>query len=374
MEPLTYFLAFARLAPLQCVLGGHPDTLGIPAIDLFISSDLQEPADAEEPLQRKAHSLAGRADLLRSAGAAGAAQAACRVRPARGRRDLFLRPDADQDPSRDGSVVRRHSRADPAGLLVLPAGYNPRLAVRLKARFARTLGVFAERVRFLPAMSHLDFMNVMALADVSLDTRPFGGGNTSWQAIAAGTPIVTWPGRFLRGRYTQALYRLASMEDTVVDSAEAYVAMALRLARERDFRSAVQARVAAGAGRIFADRPMSRALRDTLIRFANPRFASNIRRRSSRPARSRSVAGCSSASHAIPVGNEVPFLGHRTPGGIVERPAALEIDVAVGAQCARSGKHSLLSTQRRVEIERACADSSQTASPKSRNKSRAASR
>src|SRR3546814_10287019 len=46
----------------------------------------------------------------------------------------------------------------------------------------------ADRVRFLPTLSHLDFMNVMALSQVSLDTWPFGGANTTWQAIQAGTP------------------------------------------------------------------------------------------------------------------------------------------------------------------------------------------
>jgi protein O-GlcNAc transferase len=270
MEPLTYFLAFARLAPLQCVLSGHPDTLGIPAIDLFISSDLQEPADAVEHYSEK---------LIRIPGAPtyyDRPELPVPLKP----RSAFGLPEGGAIYFCAQTLIKIHPEMDalfagilernPAGLLVLPAGYNPRLAEHLRARFARSLGPVAERVRFLPAMSHRDFMNVMALADVSLDTRPFGGGNTSWQAIAAGTPIVTWPGRYLRGRYTQALYRLAGMEDTIVDSADAYIAMALRLAQDRDFRSAVQARVAAGAGRIFADMTHVTSLHDTLVRFAKP--------------------------------------------------------------------------------------------------------
>jgi predicted O-linked N-acetylglucosamine transferase (SPINDLY family) len=158
---------------------------------------------------------------------------------------------------------------DAAGVLVLPGGHRPRLVEDLRARFAVSLSPHAGRVYFLPALSHLDFMNVMALADVSLDTRPFGGGNTSWQAIACGTPVVTWPGWFLRGRYTQALYCLAGATDTVVDSADAYVAMALRLAHDRSFRTAVRARIEAGAARIFADRTHMDSLADALRRFAS---------------------------------------------------------------------------------------------------------
>ncbi len=47
MTPLTYFLAFARLAPVQCVSWGHPVTTGIPAIDYFISARSIEPGDAD---------------------------------------------------------------------------------------------------------------------------------------------------------------------------------------------------------------------------------------------------------------------------------------------------------------------------------------
>jgi predicted O-linked N-acetylglucosamine transferase (SPINDLY family) len=269
MEPLTYFLAFARLAPLQCMLGGHPDTVGIPAIDLFVSSDLQEPPDADEHYSERLVRLPGAPTYYERP----ALPAPLKPRSAFGLPDgrplyfcaqtlIKVHPDMD---ALFAAILDR----DPGGVLVLPGGHRPRLVHDLRARFAVSLGTHADRVHFLPALSHLDFMNVMALADVSLDTRPFGGGNTSWQAIASGTPVVTWPGRFLRGRYTQALYRLAGATDTVVDSADAYVAMALHLAHDRSFRVAVRARIEAGAARIFADRTHVDSLADALRRFAS---------------------------------------------------------------------------------------------------------
>ena len=47
MDPFTYFLAFSRLATVQCVMGGHPVTTGIPTIDYFISSRLLEANGAD---------------------------------------------------------------------------------------------------------------------------------------------------------------------------------------------------------------------------------------------------------------------------------------------------------------------------------------
>ena len=53
---------------------------------------------------------------------------------------------------------------DQTGTLVLPEGYTPELAELLKSRLEQNLGDAVGRVRFLPAMSHMDYMNVMALA------------------------------------------------------------------------------------------------------------------------------------------------------------------------------------------------------------------
>jgi len=47
MDPVCYFLAFARLAPSQVVWWGHPDTSGIASVDYFVTSEVEIPtADA----------------------------------------------------------------------------------------------------------------------------------------------------------------------------------------------------------------------------------------------------------------------------------------------------------------------------------------
>lgn len=268
MEPMTYFLAFARLAPVQAVLGGHPDTIGIAALDRYISSDLQEPPDANDHYSET---------LVRLPGAPTYYERPSVPAPVKPRAAFDLPEDTplyfcaqtliklhpDMDALFAGILER-----DRAGLLLLPTGYNPRLAEKMKARFARTLGDAMDRVRFLPTMSHTDFLTVMKLADVSLDTRPFGGGNTCWQAIAMGTPIVTWPGRFLRGRYALALYSLMGITDTVAESAEEYVDIAVRWATDRALRSDLEQRIEATASCAFEDMTHVQALHDVLKRLA----------------------------------------------------------------------------------------------------------
>ena len=47
MSAFTYFLAFARLAPVQAVSWGHPDTTGLDTVDYFVSAVTIEPDEAE---------------------------------------------------------------------------------------------------------------------------------------------------------------------------------------------------------------------------------------------------------------------------------------------------------------------------------------
>src|SRR5262249_44821011 len=53
MDPITFSLAFSRLAPVQCVTWGHPVTTGIPTIDYFVSSSLLEGDGSEAQYSEK---------------------------------------------------------------------------------------------------------------------------------------------------------------------------------------------------------------------------------------------------------------------------------------------------------------------------------
>jgi protein O-GlcNAc transferase len=48
MDELSLQLAAQRLAPVQCNSLGHPETSGLPTADYFLTSDMMEPADADE--------------------------------------------------------------------------------------------------------------------------------------------------------------------------------------------------------------------------------------------------------------------------------------------------------------------------------------
>ena len=227
MDALTSTLAHSRMAPVQMTTWGHPVTTGSRAMDVFLSSALLETEDAAAHYTER---------LVRP-------PTLCThyARPHRPEGDLAL-PDGTRyvcpqtlfkfHPDFDG-VLAGILRGDPDGRLLLIEGRVPHWTALLRERIARVMPDVADRVHWLPGQPRPDYLRLLAGSDVVLDPFPFGGGNSSYEAFAMGTPIVTLPGAFLRGNITAALYAKAGVGDYVAASPEAYVEIALRTAAER---------------------------------------------------------------------------------------------------------------------------------------------
>lgn len=253
MDPVTYFLAFARLAPVQCATWGHPVTTGIPAMDYYLSCDAAEPDGADAHYSER---------LVRLGGLPFSYRRAPPPVPLGAREKFGLSDDATVyflaqslfkvHPDMDAPLADI-LRQDPKGLLLLLEGQQEGWGEILRRRFDGTLGPLAERVVFLPRQSHEDYMRLLALADVSLDSFPFSGGNTTYQALAMGTPVVTLPGDYLRGRLSLAIYRHMGMTDCVAADAAGYARIAVRLGTDAAFRSEIETRIAERADTIFDD-------------------------------------------------------------------------------------------------------------------------
>jgi protein O-GlcNAc transferase len=107
-----------------------------------------------------------------------------------------------------------------------------------------------------------------ALVDAALDTMPYTGGDTTGAALAAGVPVVTRVGARHAERVTFSILAHRNLRETVAESDDAYVAIAVRLARDALFREAMRAAVRAALRDPAATDPVRyvRALEDALVR------------------------------------------------------------------------------------------------------------
>lgn len=248
MDPLTYYLACARLARVQCAGSGHPVTTGIPTIDYFLSDVDLEPANAVEHYTEQ---------LVRM-----------RNFPFYFGRPLAVLPGSRADFGLDREVhlyvcaqtlFKVHPefdallsgilKADPRGRILFFDGLHPYWTRLLLDRFRRTIPGAEDRIRFFPRQSNEDFRRLISQADVLLDTIHFSGGTSSFEAFAAGTPIVTLPGEFLRGRVTYACYRKMGVMDCVAADRDEYVRLAVRLGTDPEWREAIKNKIL-GANRV----------------------------------------------------------------------------------------------------------------------------
>lgn len=255
MDAYTYFLAFSRLAPVQCVSFGHPDTTGIPNMDYWISS---ENFEAEDASQHYSEQLV----LLRNLGTLAYYYRPALQQPAKTRRDfglseqlhLYLCPQSlfKLHPDFD-AMLADILRGDPLGEVILIEARSQAWGERLRARFKETLPDVADRIRFLPGMSQEDFLALIAVCDVMLDTIYFNGMNTSLEALALGIPVVTLPTALQRGRHTYGMYRRIGIEECVARTPEQYVAIALRLGTDAEYRRQVKVKILERCGVLYED-------------------------------------------------------------------------------------------------------------------------
>lgn len=254
MNADTFGLASLRLAPVQVAGWGHPTTTGLPSIDWFLSSREMEPEGAQALYTERLATLPGLG--TRYAAPAGEEQGTRADFGLPDERNLYLIPQSifKIHPDNDALIAQVLAR-DPRGKAVMFAANHRGLTDRFVARLdplLRERGMsVAERIIFLPYMTHGAYLRLNRLCDVMLDTLHWSGGNTSLDALACGLPVVTLPGAFMRGRQSMAMLRLIGVPELVAAGPGEYVDLAVRLGGDAAERGALSARIASGVGGLF---------------------------------------------------------------------------------------------------------------------------
>jgi len=118
----------------------------------------------------------------------------------------------------------------------------------------------------LPQCGHDDYLRVNSVCDLMLDTLHWSGGNTSLDAIACGLPVVTLPGRYMRGRQSAGMLRLMKIDELVARDEDDYVRIATTLIDDADLRRSLAARIRDARTSIFDDFAPTAALAEFLRR------------------------------------------------------------------------------------------------------------
>ena len=241
--------AFAlRPAPVQVSWLGYPNTTGLPEMDYRITDELVDPSGLSERHHTE--------ELVRLAGGAWC------YRPRDGTPPVDVRDFPQRIPVTFGCFNAVHKlnedifalwgrilRLTPGSILMLKAAAFGDEGVReLQLRRLGKAGVDTSRVRFLDysasMSSHLACYNEV---DIALDTYPYGGTTTTFEALHMGVPVVTKFGDTHASRVGMSILERLGIAGWAARTDDEYVEIAVRLAGDRKaltvVRSGLRARL-----------------------------------------------------------------------------------------------------------------------------------
>lgn len=259
LSPKVQVLSAMRLAPIQCSAWGHPITSGSPNIDYFLSSELMEPNNADEHYTETLIKLPNLGFSI--------------IEPAipkltKHRSDFQIPENSiiylccqsifKYLPIFD-DVFPKIVQRNPQAYFVLidthpTTGIIKYLKERLRIAFRRYELNYEEWFIFIPALSFEEYLMVLQLSDIFLDTFAWSGGISSIDAITCGLPIVTYPGEMMRSRQSYGMLNMIGVTETIAKNETDYIEIAVRLGQDSQWRQSVVDKIWANKYKLFNDK------------------------------------------------------------------------------------------------------------------------
>ncbi len=259
MDATTLRLASLKLAPIQCVSLGHPDTTGMPTIDYYLSSDLMEPLDADDHYTEKLIRLPNLGfhyvPLEMSSIEVTRENLGLRINST-----LFLCSHAlfSYLPQYDEVFPQIAKKVGDCQFLFI--AHENRISPVTEKFYSRIKSVFDKfklnnefYTVFLPALNPSEYQAVNKLSDVFLDSIGWSSNNSTFEALAYNLPIVTLPGKLMRQRHCAGILKMLGVTETIASSPDEYVDIAVRLGKDLEWRTYISNKIAENKYRIYKD-------------------------------------------------------------------------------------------------------------------------
>jgi protein O-GlcNAc transferase len=281
MDSLSTALAAQRLAPVQCMSLGHPDTSGFPTVDYFLSSDLMEPSDGQTHYTEQ---------LVRLPNLSVYYEPIVTDPVTLTRVEVGLRPKSTVFwcgqslfkylPQYDEVFPRIAKDAGNCQFAFIQYPRGTQVTELFKQRLRRVFVAVGLRMEdycvFLPPLDRHQFVAAIGLCDIVLDSIGWSGFNSTLEGLVHNLPLVTLPGALMRGRHSMAVLKRMSVNETIAENIDNYVLLAIRLVRDVSWRMAVKAKIAANKHRLYRDTSCISALEEFLNRAARTQQRNEI--------------------------------------------------------------------------------------------------
>ena len=267
MHPKMQILASLRLAPIQCNTFGHPVTSGLKNIDYFFSSELMETKDSQKYYSEKLINLPGigtdynHPDLSNIKKTNNLKQS---------NKIIFLNfQNLFKLLPQDDHVFLDIQQKEPNCQFWFFEARSELMTSIFKSRvskLSKDYGIsFNKYFHFHPkGCKYNEFLGIIEASDIILDSLNFSGFNTAMEAISLNKPIVTLPELFMRTRLTYSILKKIDIEETIASTKEKYVEIAVKLAKDSDFRNSIIKKIVKNKSKLFNDDKPIRFLEEVI--------------------------------------------------------------------------------------------------------------
>ena len=219
-------------APVQATWLGYPNTTGLTRIQYRITDRYCDPPGLTEALYTETLArLPGSQWCYRPFTDVDVARAAPVERDGTVTFGSFTQ-FAKLTPSMRSLWVRI-LRETPGSRLAIAGVPEGRIREELVEAFAGER-VEPSRIRCLPFMAPRDYLAAFGGVDIVLDTSPYSGGTTTFDALWMAVPVLTLAGVRSASRYAASILTTMGLTDWIAASPEDYVRRAVQFASERE--------------------------------------------------------------------------------------------------------------------------------------------
>ncbi|MBU3616535.1 glycosyltransferase family 41 protein [Polynucleobacter sp. JS-Polo-80-F4] len=268
MDTTSKALACLRLAPVQAVSWGHPETTGLETIDFYLSGQMLEPNRGEDFYSEQLVRLPNLGTYFENEIVKPITPnlAALGIDPSLPIL-LCAGSPSKYNPNDDSVFIEIAKRVGQCQFIFFNFDENLTaiLKERLQLAFSDAQLDAKAFLRFIPFLKKEEFHGLMQKADLYLDTIGFSGFNTAMQAITCDLPIVTIEGKRMRGRLASAILNQIGLENLVCQTNNGYIDLVVELLQNRDRLNAYRDQIAKSKAILFNDLEPIKALENFLI-------------------------------------------------------------------------------------------------------------
>lgn len=234
-----------RPAPVQAGYLGYPGTMGADYMDYILVDSTVAPA-ADQPFytERLVHLPDSYQvnDRKRAIAAETPARSACGL-PESGFVFCCFNAAYKITPFVFDIWMRVLAKTPGSVLWLLDGGDAAKANLR---REAESRAIAAERIVFAPRLDLARHLARHRLAGLFLDTQPVNAITTASDALWAGLPVLTVPGRAFPGRAAASLLKAANLPELIAPDWESYESLAAGLASSPDRLGQIRAKLESG--------------------------------------------------------------------------------------------------------------------------------